>query len=174
MPVARGDHNARHPYAEGLSDGTVNSVAIPKGLAAFAVESSIKTSPGVVLFYDTKTWLPSEGANRVWVGALPDMLTCTHDGSELLVANERTPSTYGTRVGTTVPRVFNSPAVDPAGSVTIIDMATRMVVATPGFSAVPIVGSHVRMNTGMDFEPEYIAVRKDGTQAYVRRTRLPK
>ncbi len=46
-------------------------------------------------------------------------------------------------------------------------METRTVVATAGFAGVPIAGSHVRLNTGMDFEPEYIAVNEDGTQAYV-------
>ena len=56
---------------------------------------------------------------------------------------------------------------DPAGSVSIIDVKTRSVVATPGFTGVPVSGSQVRLNTGMDFEPEYIAVTQDGRQAFV-------
>jgi YVTN family beta-propeller protein len=56
---------------------------------------------------------------------------------------------------------------DPAGSVTIIDMETRTVLETAGFSGVPTVGDNLRTNTGMDFEPEYIAVTQDGTEAYV-------
>jgi len=91
----------------------------------------------------------------VTVGALPDMLTFTPDGSKLLVANEATPTVYG------------NPALDPAGSVSIINMATRSVVATAGLSGVATSGSYLRTTTGMDFEPEYIAVNAAGTKAYV-------
>ncbi len=147
--------------------GSINSIAIHNGLAAFAIESATRTAPGLVAFYDTKTRSLSQGINTVPVGALPDMLTFTHDGSKLLVANEGTPSTYGPRIGTTVPRNYGPAVVDPAGSVSIIDMATRMVIATAGFAGVPIVGSNVRTNTGMDFEPEYITVNQEGTKAYV-------
>ena len=95
------------------------------------------------------------------------MLTFTHDGTKLLVANEATPNTYGARIGTSVPRVYGPAPDDPAGSVTIIDMETRTVLETAGFSGVPTVGDNIRTNTGMDFEPEYIAVNQDGTEAYV-------
>lgn len=147
--------------------GSINSVAIHNGLAAFAIEAATRTSPGVVVFYDTKTRSLAQGVNIVTVGALPDMLTFTHDGSKLLVANEGTPIVYGARIGTTVPRNYGTAAVDPGGSVSIIDMATRTVIATAGFAGVPVVGPNVRTNTGMDFEPEYIAVNQDGTKAYV-------
>ncbi|MFM9888829.1 MAG: choice-of-anchor I family protein, partial [Burkholderiales bacterium] len=149
--------------------GSINSVAIHDGLADFAIEAPTRTSPGVVVFYDTKTRSLSQGVNTVTVGALPDMLTFTPNGRKLLVANEGTPSLYGSRSnpGSPAPFAFNSAAVDPAGSVSIIDMRTRKVIATAGFAGVPIVGSNVRTNTGMDFEPEYIAVNEDGTMAYV-------
>ncbi len=147
--------------------GSINSVAIHNGLAAFAIEANPRTSPGVVVFYDTKKLEPIEGVNVVTVGALPDMLTFTPDGKKLLVANEATPITYGVRIGTTVPRVFGGAAVDPAGSVSIIDVKTRTVIATAGFEGVPVVGANVRTATGMDFEPEYIAVNEDSTEAYV-------
>jgi DNA-binding beta-propeller fold protein YncE len=156
--------------------GSVNSVAIKNGVAAFAIESSTRSDPGSVRFYDTAT---RANTGSVAVGALPDMLTFTPDGSRLLVANEGTPnvvfdasgdvvsSTYGTRIGNTVPRVFGPGSVDPAGSVSIIDMTTRAVVATPGFAGVPLNGDNIRTNTGMDFEPEYIAVSADGKKAFV-------
>jgi DNA-binding beta-propeller fold protein YncE len=154
------------------SYGSANSVAIHNGLAAVAVEASSspapgRARPGRVLFFNTKTRALSDGINNITVGALPDMLTFTHDGTKLLVANEATPNTYGARIGTSVPRVYGPAAGDPAGSVTIIDMETRTVLATAGFSGVPTVGDNVRTNTGMDFEPEYIAVNHDGTEAYV-------
>ena len=89
--------------------GSINSVAIHNGLAAFAIESPIRTNPGMVVFYDTKTRTLANGINPIEVGALPDMLTFTHDGSKLLVANEATPITYGTRIGASDPYVFAQP-----------------------------------------------------------------
>jgi DNA-binding beta-propeller fold protein YncE len=147
--------------------GAINSVAIHNGLAAFAIEASNRTEPGSVVFYDTRTRQPSAGVNAVTVGALPDMLSFTHDGAMLVVANEGTPSTYGSRIGTSVPRVYGPAPGDPVGSISVIDMATRSVAATVEFGAAPVSGSHLRTNTGMDFEPEYIAVNEDGTKAYV-------
>lgn len=147
--------------------GSINSVAIHNGIAAFAIESSTKTDPGVVKLFDTGTRSLLSGTNSFAVGALPDMLTFTPDGSRLLVANEGTPSTYGTRIGTSVPRVYGAPANDPVGSVSIIDMNTRSLLATANFAGVAQTGSNIRTNTGMDFEPEYITVNAAGTQAYV-------
>jgi len=149
------------------SFGSINSVAIKNGLAAFAIESSVKTNAGIVQLYDTSSRSLSSGINTIEVGALPDMLTFTADGSRLLVANEGTPTTYGTRIGTTIPRNYGSAAVDPVGSVSIINMDTRTVTAAPGFFGVTQTGSNIRTNTGMDFEPEYIAVNASGTKAYV-------
>lgn len=149
--------------------GGANSIAIHNGLAAVAVESSLRTRPGVVNFYDTATRSLSGGfyPSSVTVGALPDMLTFTPDGRKVLVANEGTPDSYGAQIGSSVPRVFGAAPNDPVGSVSIIDVATRSIIATPGFTGVARSGSHLRTTTGMDFEPEYIAVDKAGTKAYV-------
>jgi len=151
------------------ADGAVNSVAIHNGLAAFAVEapsqsatcpSCDRRNPGKVLFYDTTTRLPSGDVTEVGVGSLPDMLTFTHDGSKLLVANEATPNAAADTTYL---------AVDPPGSVSIIDVETRTVIATATLNGVPTSGSNVRLpaSTGMDFEPEYIAVTQDSTKAFV-------
>jgi DNA-binding beta-propeller fold protein YncE len=136
--------------------GSANSVAIYNGLAAVAIESAAnRAAPGIVQFYSTATNSLAGGfyPNTVTVGALPDMLTFTPDGSRLLVANEATPAIYG--------------GYDPVGSVSIIDVATRGVTATAGFTGVPVTGANVRTSTGMDFEPEYIAVNAAGTTAWV-------
>src|SRR5262245_11332160 len=125
--------------------GQVNSVAIHDGLAAFAIEATTRTSPGVVALYDTTTRAPAEGVNVIPVGALPDMLTFTPDGKKLLVANEGTPSVYGARIGATVPRVFGNPAGEPTGSVTIIDVSTRAVIDRGGVAGVTI-GRQPRAN----------------------------
>src|SRR5690606_18075038 len=55
----------------------------------------------------------------------------------------------------------------PAGSVSIIDVSARRVIATAGFNGVATAGNNLRSNTGMDFEPEYIAVNDDATHAFV-------
>ena len=139
-------------------DGLVNSVAIHNGLAAFAVEAGPpnRRRPGVVVFYDTRT--RQRVGDPIVVGVLPDMLTFTHDGSKLLVANEGTPNAVADTPYT---------APDPPGSVSIIDVETRTVIATAGFDGVPRFGSNLRTNVGMDFEPEYIAIEDDGSRAFV-------
>jgi len=148
--------------------GTINSVSIHNGIAAFAIESSNRTAPGVVKLFDTSTRSLASGINSITVGALPDMLTFTKDGSKLLIANEGTPSTYGARLADSNGHRNYAPAVnDPVGSVSIIDMSSRSVTATATLAGVAQSGSHLRTNTGMDFEPEYIAVNAAGTKAYV-------
>ena len=138
--------------------GLVNSVAIHNGLAALAIEAGPpdRRRPGVVVFYNTRTRQPV--GDPVTVGSLPDMLTFTHDGSKLLVANEGTPNAVADTAYT---------APDPPGSVSIIDVETRTVIATAGFDNVPQFGTNLRTNVGMDFEPEYIAIDKDGSRAFV-------
>lgn len=138
--------------------GFVNSVAVHNGLAAFAIEAGApdRRRPGVVVFYDTRTI--TRVGDPVTVGALPDMLTFTHDGSRVLVANEATPSAVADTA-------YSTP--DPGGTVSIIDVETRTVIATAGFDNVPRLGTNLRTNTGMDFEPEYIAVEENGARAFV-------
>jgi hypothetical protein len=141
------------------SVGFVNSVAIHNGLAAFAIEAAPdRRLPGSVVFYDTRTRRPSGDVSRIVVGSLPDMLTFTHDGRFVLVANEATPNAVADTPYTTP---------DPPGTVSIIDVHARTVIATAGFAGVPQFGNNLRTNTGMDFEPEYIAVDHNGHRAFV-------
>lgn len=150
------------------SFGGINSIAIYNGLAAFAIENPVLTNNGIVQFYDTSTRALTTGVNTVAVGALPDMAIFTPDGSKLLIANEGTPLVYGSEIlPATTPKNFAPAINDPVGSVSIIDMSTRNVIATPNFIGVQQFGNNIRTNTGMDFEPEYIAVNAAGTKAYV-------
>lgn len=143
--------------------GSTNSVAVHNGMAAVAIENSVdRSQPGVIKLFDTTTRQLVSGTHSITVGSLPDMVTFTKDGSRLLVANEGTPnlSTGATPVYT---------GTDPAGSVSIIDVASRTVTATAGFTGVAVTGSNVRGTSvvGVDFEPEYIAVNSAGTKAFV-------
>jgi hypothetical protein len=139
-----------------------NSVAVRDGVVAAAIEASDPQAPGTVAFFDVEGQLLSS----VVVGALPDMLTFTRDGTRVLVANEGEPSTdYG---------------VDPEGSISIIDLrrGARRVspadVETADFRAfdrqeldpgVRIFG--LGASVAQDLEPEYIAVSDDSRRAWV-------
>jgi DNA-binding beta-propeller fold protein YncE len=152
----------------GLPRGTaINSVAIHGGVAALALESTVdRKLPGQVLLYGTASRSLLAGTSSIAVGALPDMLTFTPDGKKLLVANEGTPNS--------VPdQAYSFP--DPKGSVSIIDMGSRSVVATATFDTVVATASNrvfpgqalVRAPGGFDAEPEYIAISPKGDRAFV-------
>lgn len=141
-----------------------NSVAVHNGIVAVAVENNIKTDRGFVVFFDT------DGAylSDIMVGFLPDMLTFTHDGSKLLVANEGEPNDDYT--------------IDPNGSVSIIDMSSGVGAASvTSIDFIPyndkkaslqnkgirIFGNNGLSSVAQDIEPEYIAVTEDDSKAYV-------
>lgn len=141
---------------------TPNSVAVRGGIVAVAVEAQVKTDPGSCVFFDAE----GRFLKAVKVGALPDMLTFTPDGSKVLVANEGEPSL--------------DYKVDPEGSVSIIDISggvaglTQANVRTAGFGtftratidpAVRIFGPNA--SVAQDLEPEYITVSPDSKMAYV-------
>lgn len=95
--------------------GAANSIAIHGDLAAVAVEASPKTSPGWVVFLSVVNMGYLEAVS---VGAQPDMVAFTPDGSRVLSANEGEPDAGYT--------------VDPEGSVSIIRVADYSVT-TIGF-----------------------------------------
>jgi len=144
---------------------TVNSISIHNGLVALAIEASPKTNPGTVAFYNASDL---RLLGNVTVGAQPDMLTFTPDGTKVIVANEGEPNTYGA-----------ADSVDPEGSVSIVTVngGTSPTVATADFRA--FIGQEAALraqgvrifgpgaNAAQDFEPEYIAVSEDGKTAYV-------
>lgn len=106
------------PSLVGTIDATAlgagaNSVDAAGGIVAVAIEADPSTDPGLVAFYNAGD-LSLLGT--VTTGALPDMVTFTPDGSRVLVANEGEPS--------------DDYAVDPEGSVTIIDLNAGVPAAT--------------------------------------------
>ncbi|NES79715.1 MULTISPECIES: choice-of-anchor I family protein [unclassified Okeania] len=151
--------------------GGVNSVAYSNSIFAVAVEDEIIINPGEVLFFDNK----GNKLNQITVGALPDLLTFTPDGTKLLVANEAEPTGY-----------LNFD-IDPEGSVSIIDLShgienlTHNVAGFQAFNAqvdelraegVRIFGPGATIfspgaTVAQDLEPEAIAISEDGTTAWV-------
>ncbi len=148
----------------GFGDG-VQSVAVNNGIVAAAISANPKTDPGLVLFMDT------DGANQstVTVGALPDMVTFTPDGTKLVVANEGEPN--------------DDYSIDPEGTISIIDVTgglgaiTDADVSTADFNAfdgteTTLNANGIRIygpgaNVSQDLEPEYVAVADDSQTAYV-------
>ena len=147
-----------------------NSVAVKNGIVAVAVEDSPKTNPGKIGLYNASTLA---FISSVTVGALPDMLTFTPDGTKVLVADEGEPAGYLTG------------QADPEGSVSIVTVTNPVVptVQTVGFTSLntqlaklrnagirlfgPTNGSPMNTTVATDLEPEYIAVSSDGLTAYV-------
>jgi hypothetical protein len=139
-----------------------NSVAAHNGVVAVAVEAAVKTDPGAVVFFRATTL---EAVSSVRVGALPDMLTFTPDGRQVLVANEGEPNDAYT--------------VDPEGSVSVIDVrnVNRPTVRTADFRAFDARAAELRASgvrvfgpnatVARDLEPEYVAVDEAGRTAYV-------
>ncbi|WP_432558982.1 choice-of-anchor I family protein [Granulicoccus sp. GXG6511] len=142
-----------------------NSVAIrPDGLGVIAVEAPDKTDNGWVVFFDaTADRNATLGAVRV--GALPDMLTFTPDGKQILVANEGEPA--------------EDYSVDPEGSISVIKAPPQVragkqnQVKTADFRAfegkLP-AGVRIFGPAGTDaqnLEPEYITVDGRSKKAYV-------
>ncbi len=158
-------------FGPGLA--AINSVAVFNGVVALAVEANPKTSAGVVAWVRASD-LTVLGTDTV--GALPDMVTFTPDGSHLLVANEGEPNSYG-----------QPDSVDPVGSVSVIALAgvtptataatlTR-TVSSAGFGSfdgqiASLRTAGVRIygpgaSVSQDLEPEYITVSADSKTAYV-------
>ena len=141
-----------------LTSGSPNSVAVYNGLVAVAVADNTETERGSVAFFDADGNFQSS----VEVGALPDMLTFTPDGSKVLVANEGEPNDEYT--------------VDPEGSISIINVETGEVTTASfeGFNEQKeaLIADGVRIfgpdaSVAQDLEPEYIAISTDGTTAFV-------
>ncbi len=85
--------------------GGVNSCAVKNGLIAVAVENKNKQADGWVMFFNAANFAFIKSVKS---GALPDMVTFTHNGKKVVVANEGEPS--------------GDYSVDPEGSVAIIDV----------------------------------------------------
>ena len=139
--------------------GYVNSVSVFDGKLAAAIESTNKQSLGKIVVFNTTNYAELKSIN---VGALPDMVTFSHDGKYILSANEGEPSAD----------YLN----DPEGSVSIIKVSDYSV-KTINFSAFESQLSTLSSkgfrifgpgkNFNKDIEPEYITISDDNKTAYV-------
>jgi hypothetical protein len=170
LDVSNPSSPAKVTTIDTASLGSPNSVAVRDGVVAVAIQSDPKTAPGHVAFYDTNGNL----IKAVTVGALPDMITFTPDGSSVLTANEGEPSGYGPGF------------VDPEGSVSIVpvphnskdwkklsdsDVRTATFQQFNGKEA-KLRAQGIRIygpgaSVAQDLEPEYITVTEDSKTAYV-------
>lgn len=142
-----------------------NSVAVSQRLVAVAEQAENRQAPGTVALFDLGSL---ELLNTVTVGALPDMVTFTHNGQYALVAGEGEPEGYC------------DGQVDPDGTVAVIDVrrgAERASVRIADFVGFndrydDLVAAGVRLtgpgaSVAQDVEPEYITTDRRGHTAWV-------
>ncbi|GAA1924100.1 hypothetical protein GCM10009775_15550 [Microbacterium aoyamense] len=151
--------------------GVANSINVrADGLGVVAFESTTKTEPGTLLFFDADA-PEATVLGSVVVGALPDNVEFSKDGAYAISANEGEPNDEFT--------------VDPEGSVSVVTLpATKAApaqsdVRTADFHEFEVGGSKtldpaVRvfgptphgddLPVSRNLEPEYVAV--DGGTAY--------
>ncbi len=145
--------------------GGVTSVAVKNGIVAVASPNVDATLNGSVVFFDTSgTFL-----KQVTVGALPDMITFSPDGTKVMTANEGQPNA--------------NYSIDPEGSVSIINISggipalTQANVTTLFFTQynaqeTALIASGIRKlklssTLSQDFEPEFITISADSQKAWV-------
>ncbi len=145
--------------------GGVTSVAVHNGIVAVASPNAEEHLDGSVVFFDTDgTFI-----TQVTVGALPDNISFTPDGTKVLTANEGQPkSDY---------------SVDPEGSVSVIDISggvesvsqtdvTTLYFTDYNAQEAELLATGVRKvyagsTLSQDLEPEYITLSADSQKAWV-------
>jgi len=144
--------------------GAVNSVAIDtaSNTMAVAIAAAVEQDPGYVAFYQASdnTFLTA-----VQVGALPDGVAFSPDGTKVVAANEGQPSDDYTN--------------DPDGSISVIDVsggaasvtaANVTTVTFDGLTAADIPGVRISGPGGdiaAAMEPEYVTISDDSATAFV-------
>ncbi|WP_353149412.1 choice-of-anchor I family protein [Chryseobacterium sp.] len=145
--------------------GGITSIAVKNGIIAAASPNTDPQQNGSVVFFD----INGNFLKQVTVGALPDMVTFTPDGTKVVTANEGEPNDAYT--------------VDPEGTISIIDISggianlTQSNVTTLNFNsfdsqlaALTATGLRkVRTNNTLsqDLEPEYVTISEDSQKAWV-------
>lgn len=145
--------------------GGITSIAVKNGIIAAASPNANPQQNGSVVFFD----INGNFLKQVTVGALPDMVTFSPDGTKVITANEGEPNDAYT--------------VDPEGTISIIDISgginnlSQSNVTTLNFNAfdsqvatLAATGLRkVRTNNTLsqDLEPEYVTISADSQKAWV-------
>lgn len=145
--------------------GGITSIAVKNGIIAAASPNTDPQQNGSVVFFD----INGNFLKQVTVGALPDMITFSPDGTKVVTANEGEPNDAYT--------------VDPEGTISIIDISggigslTQSNVTTLNFNsfdsqvaALTATGLRkMRTNNTLsqDLEPEYVTISADSQKAWV-------
>jgi len=145
--------------------GGITSIAVKNGIIAAASPNADPQQNGSVVFFD----INGNFLKQVSVGALPDMITFTPDGTKVITANEGEPNDAYT--------------IDPEGTISIIDISggignlAQSNVTTLNFNsfdsqvaALTATGLRkVRTNNTLsqDLEPEYVTVSTDSQKAWI-------
>lgn len=155
----------------GFTAGGVQSLDVSGNLLAIAVQSSPKTSAGVIAFYSLDSAGTATFLKKVTVGSLPDGVAFSPDGKYLVVANEGELSS-----------TFMTDGIDPDGSISIIQITNGVpadTATTLGFADFNVGGSRrselpagVRIGrpgatVAQDLEPEYVSISADSKTAFV-------
>ena len=145
--------------------GGITSIAVKNGIIAAASPNVNPQQNGSVVFFD----INGNFLKQLTVGALPDMITFTPDGTKVVTANEGEPNDAYT--------------VDPEGTISIIDISGGIAnlaqthVTTLNFNnfdsqvaTLTATGLRkVRTNNTLsqDLEPEYVTINADSKKAWV-------
>ena len=145
--------------------GGVTCVAVKNGIVAVASPNAQEHLDGSVVFFTTDGTFQSQ----VTVGALPDNISFTPDGTKVITANEGQPN--------------SDYSIDPEGSVSIIDVTGGVASLTDanvttllftGYNSqeAALTASGIRKTKAestlsQDFEPEYVAVSADSQKAWI-------
>ncbi|ASK30301.1 alkaline phosphatase [Chryseobacterium sp. T16E-39] len=145
--------------------GGITSIAVKNGILAVSSPNANPQLNGSVIFFD----INGNFLKQLTVGALPDMITFTPDGTKVITANEGEPNDAYT--------------VDPEGSISIIDISggvsnvTQANVTTLNFTnfnnqeaalfATGLRKVKTTSTLAQDLEPEYVTVSSDSQKAWV-------
>ncbi|MBJ7395911.1 MAG: choice-of-anchor I family protein, partial [Akkermansiaceae bacterium] len=157
----------------GLTSNDVSSITVRKGtggnpsILAAAIINSPTTSNGHVVFLNAAT-----GAliGSAVVGAVPDHIAFTPDGTKLLVCNEGELFGASATIPDAAMGTVSIIAVDSAGLPGAVQTAdfsafdATATIASLKAAGVRLFGAGV---PSTDFEPEYLAISPDGIKAMV-------